>query len=163
MRQWRSQPRCALFYQVAIVVSKGDTVPAIFCEETLAALLARLNTLKAAPSMSGVGEARKWLAPLPAPSGWFLSMDEAHAFVDRMKRSQDVTATEVQNARELLGLSRAAFATRIGFGGNDNTRHKTIFEIENGKKRLNSERTRELRAVLAEFALISPKDGELDS
>lgn len=36
--------------------------------------------------------------------------------------------------RQQLGLTRAQFARALGYTGNDNTCHKQIWEMENGKK-----------------------------
>ncbi|MEP3635220.1 MAG: hypothetical protein ABJM82_16175 [Shimia thalassica] len=45
------------------------------------------------------------------------------------------------------------FAEAIGYAGNPNTRHKTIWEIENGEKSLRPDAVRALRALLADRSI----------
>jgi len=103
-----------------------------------------------------------WLQVLPAPSGWFGTADEARAHVKRTHQAAPILPDKiVQDAREQLGLSRAAFASRLDKGGNDNTRHKSIFEIEtealnksSGRARiLNPNAVERLKALMAEYEL----------
>jgi hypothetical protein len=67
----------------------------------------------------------------------------------------------VATARKALGMGRAQFATALGMGGNDNTRHKSIHDIEieainksSGRRRvLNPAAVGRLQALLAEKGL----------
>lgn len=147
---------------VAIVMSQAGAIPAVLMENTVAELVERLQGLQEAPDLKNADQARQWLQELPAPSGWFNTPKEARAHVRRIH--QDVPSLpgeEIRAAREALGLTREDFATRLGYGGNKNTRHKLIFEIENeatdrksGKLRvMNASATLRLRALMAEHGL----------
>lgn len=138
---------------VAIVYTGPDVIPGVFTDDDPEALRKVITGLPAAPNLPDVVSARLWLAGLPEPSGWFETAAEAFAHTERLKAQARATASEVVAARDNLGLSRAAFADRIGIGGNDNTRHKFIFEVEKGKKELSVAATRAMRALLAEDAL----------
>ncbi|MBU2941427.1 helix-turn-helix transcriptional regulator [Shimia thalassica] len=59
----------------------------------------------------------------------------------------------VSEARVALSMSRADFAEAIGYAGNPNTRHKTIWEIEKGEKSLRPDAVRALRALLADRSI----------
>ncbi|MEP3778559.1 MAG: helix-turn-helix transcriptional regulator [Shimia thalassica] len=59
----------------------------------------------------------------------------------------------VSEARDALSMSRADFAEAIGYAGNPNTRHKTIWEIEKGEKSLRPDAVRALRALLADRSI----------
>lgn len=135
---------------VAVVVSTAGAMPAIFSEPDDAALVARLGSVRDAPALDGPDGARAWLARMPWPSGWYASTDDALARIRQVTLVEPMTGAEVAAARSALGLSRAAFASAIGFGGNDNTRHKHVWQVERGDIQLSLEATRRLRAVLAE-------------
>jgi len=132
-------------------------------EETAAALIARKQVLTESPALQNEDTARLWLQELPAPSGWFSTADEARAHVKRTHQAAPILPGKmVQDAREQLGLSRALFASRLGMGGNDNTRHKSFFfEIEtealnksSGRPRvLNPNAVERLKALIAEHGL----------
>lgn len=147
---------------VAIIVSENDAIPAIFAEDTSRALLDALKRLSEAPALKTEHEARLWLQSLPAPSGWFGSTQEAKLHVQRIHQDVPILpGAEVARARQALGLGRAEFAKKLGIGGNDNTRHKTIFDIEreainksSGKPRvLNPNAVQRLKALMAENGL----------
>lgn len=147
---------------VAIVMSENEAIPAILSEATAADLVGALAGLKEAPSLGSEEAAREWLQGLPAPSGWFATVEEARAHVKRIHQPVPVLpGAVIQAAREALGLTRAEFASKLGIGGNPNTRHKTIFDIENeainnssGKPRvLNPNATERLKALMAESQL----------
>lgn len=65
---------------------------------------------------------------------------------------------ELRSIREALGMTRAEFAEALGFKGNDNTRHKQIFEMESGAKPIMSERARAARALAADKTLVGAVD-----
>ena len=111
-----------------------------------------------APDLQDVDAARAWLASLPGPSGWYETAGEAQAALARMQHEADMTPTQIAEARARLGLSGASFATAIDIGGNANTRHKRIFEIEIGKCLLNPTATRALRALLVAHDMRDKKD-----
>lgn len=147
---------------VAIIMSMQNRVPAIIQEDTALALVERLNTLEEANNLNGIHEAQEWLQTLPWPSGWFDTAKAAHDHVQRAHQGVEILSGEfIRKAREKLGMSRAAFADAIGMGGNANTRHKQIHEIENEKinpssgrpRVLNPNATLRLRALLAEHEL----------
>lgn len=138
---------------IAIVFADNDIMPSIWREKTEALLLESLKDIGFAPELLDVNSAREWLTTLPEPSGWFATAQEAANYIDRLKRENCATAKEVSSAREKLGLSRADFAEAIGIGGNSNTRHKTIYEIEKGKFLLSASASRRLRARLTKHAL----------
>ena len=133
---------------LAIVFTDNDIMPSIWSEDTDEILLQRLNRIVFAPELTDVNSAREWLVLLPKPSGWFATTQEAANYTARLKQEKRATAEDVTQAREKLGLSRADFAEAIGIGGNSNTRHKTIYDIEKGKFLLSSGASRSLRAVL---------------
>ena len=136
---------------IAIIIAPDNIVPAIVAEETPAALVTRLRGFVFAPGLPDEQAARLWLQTLPEPSGWFADVAEARAHLARAASgAQDMTGSEVAEAREVLGLTRAELASAIGFGGNDNTRHKHIWEVETGQRRLNPDATRRLRALVAQ-------------
>jgi DNA-binding XRE family transcriptional regulator len=140
---------------VAILISGGDIIPAILVEKNAETLLQTLNGLQAVPNLETIAEARVWLLEQPEPSGWFETMSEAHACLDRLNESPSFEAHEVAEARATLGMTRESFAEAVGYSGNSNTRHKTIFEMEKGRnskgveKRLNPNAARRLRGLLA--------------
>lgn len=139
---------------IAIVLSETDVIPAILVEADAHQLVAQLRALRATPAtVTDEETARVWLQTLPEPSGWFTGMAEANAHLDRMAREPDMTPAEIAAARESLGLTRVALAEAVGIGGNDNTRHKRMWEIEQGQARLNPTATRRLRALLARKAI----------
>jgi hypothetical protein len=147
---------------IAIVLSTQGAVPAILAEDTAEDLVARLAALKEAPEFKDQAEARLWLQGLPAPSGWFHTVEEAKAHVQRMQEPAPMLAgATVATARKALGMGRAQFATALGMGGNDNTRHKSIHDIEieainksSGRRRvLNPAAVGRLQALLAEKGL----------
>ena len=134
---------------IAIVVAPGEIIPAVLANDTEADLLATLRGLVFAPALANVQAAREWLLTLEEPSGWFGSGAEVTAYLDRFDRSADLTPQEIATARKALGLSLEALAEAVGIGGNDNTRSKRMWEIENGRAKLNPQATRKLRALLA--------------
>lgn len=147
---------------VAIVISRGDIIPAILYEESVVALVARLQSLAEAPALRSEQEARIWLQSLPEPSGWYDTPEEAKAHVVRLKQDAPILpGATVEKARKALGLSRFKFGEALGMGGNQNTINKSIAEIEGealhkttGKTRvLNPIATRRLFALLAEEGL----------
>ncbi|WP_299686650.1 hypothetical protein [uncultured Tateyamaria sp.] len=151
---------------VAIVMSNGSAIPAVLSENTESALLDALRNLSDAPALKTAHEARQWLQSLPAPSGWFGSPTEARAHVQRMHEPVPApSGDEVRHARESLSMSRADFATALGFGGNTNTRHKLMHDIEveavdrkSGRQRvLNAQATMRMRALLSDASIDAVK------
>lgn len=137
---------------VAIIVLEGQ-LPAIIQERTNAELINRLNELTDAPHMEDVSAARNWLQSLPFPSGWFLNAEIAKMHVRQGARPATMSPVELTTIRESLHLSRADFAERIGYKGNPNTRHKQIFELEQGIKPIMPEKARAARALFTENAV----------
>lgn len=116
---------------VALVFSRQDVIPAIIYEDTADLLVDRLRALKAAPELSDEQEARQWLQSLPMPSGWFSTIDEASAHVQRLNKDTEILpGAEVKAARQELGLTQAEFAQALGLGGNPDTRRRLIRAIE---------------------------------
>lgn len=147
---------------IAIVMSLQNAIPAILAEDTAQELVARLQGLQEAPELADEAAARIWLQSLPAPSGWFVSIEEAKAHVKRYHEAVPIIpGATIREAREALGMPRDAFAEALGIGGNPNTRHKTIFDIEreainksSGKPRvLNPSAVKRLQALMAERGL----------
>ncbi len=138
---------------VAIVIWDSDVIPAVLMEKTDSDLLASLRAMKHSPDISDVNAARAWLSTLPAPSGWYTDTAAAMAETARMRNDDRMTGEPVAVARNALGLSRAELAERIGYNGNSNTRHKTMFEVEKGDKSLSPQATRALRGLLAEHGI----------
>lgn len=141
---------------VAIALLPGGIIPGIFAADDAGELLATMRGLVGAPDLPDVVAARAWLLTLPEPSGWFSTIAEANAHLDRLQaEDQTMTGANVQAAREALGLGRAEFAETIGFTGNANTRNKTIWQIETGQdgKVLGPKPTRRLRALMAQRGL----------
>ncbi|MBT3142926.1 hypothetical protein KL867_17795 [Ruegeria litorea] len=152
---------------VAIVMSNHGAIPAVLMEDTAAALIKRLQSLEGTPELKTDDQARQWLQEQPHPSGWFSTPSEARAHVKRTHEATPVlSGEEVSTARKALGMSREEFATALGYGGNSNTRHKLIFEIENeatdrkSKKLriMNASATLRLRSLMAEHGLDEPAD-----
>lgn len=147
---------------VAIIMPQEGAIPALLMEDTAIDLVKALAGLSEAPPLEGEDAARIWIQGLPAPSGWFNTLAEASAHVKRIHQPPPIlSGRAVQEAREALGMSRAVFASALGMGGNDNTRHKSIFDIENealnkssGKPRiLNPSAVARLKALMAENQL----------
>lgn len=138
---------------IAIVFTGADVVPGIFKRDTDAGLLMDLAGIKGAPIIADIVAAKEWLVSLPEPSGWFDTVAEALAHTERLKHEARAGGDEVRAARDALGKSRADFATLVGVGGNDNTRHKYMFEVEKGTKQLSVQATRSMRAILAQAGL----------
>jgi len=138
---------------VAIVLSQEGRIPAIFSETSDAALLDALRSVVDAPPLGGVNDAKEWLAQMPEPSGWFDTARLALLHTERLKASARAGGDEVREARSRLGVGRAEFASAIGIGGNSNTQHKFIYEVERGAKDLSAPATRAMRALLAEAEL----------
>lgn len=76
---------------VAVAVF-SDTIPGIWVEDSDSALLERLKDLPAAPELTTLGSAQKWLATLPAPSGWYDSISQAKAATDQMRARREGTS-----------------------------------------------------------------------
>lgn len=138
---------------VAIVMSKSDVIPAILSQDAPEKLLAAINALTESPALQTEADARNWLNTLPMPSGWYATPEDALTAARRLRQSERLGGAVVAEARAALGLSRADFAEAIGYGGNSNTRHKTIFEVEKGLKTLSDAASRALRALMAEHGL----------
>jgi len=136
-----------------IIIIREDVIPAILMEETESKMLNALNGLADTPHLASIQDAKEWLAQFQQPSGWYDSPALAKAEIARLKDGERLSGVFVREARELLGLSRAAFATAIGYGGNDNTRHKTMFQVEGGEKSLSPQASRILRGLLAKKSL----------
>lgn len=147
---------------VAIVMSQEGAIPAIIMQDTATDLVKDLAGLVEAPALQDENAARIWLQSMPAPSGWFNTVEEARAHVQRIHQAANpLPGALIQEARKALNMGRAEFATALGYGGNDNTRHKAIFEIENdainkssGRPRvLNPNAIERLKALMAEHGL----------
>ena len=152
---------------VAIVISRNDVIPALHFETSVVALVQRLQSHVEAPELASEQDARLWLLSLPQPSGWFETIAEAKAYAERLKESVPILSGEtVRAARLALGFGPAEFAEQLGYGGSQNTRNKSIWQIEtsqvdkkSGKLRvLNAEATRRLRGLLAEKAIAEAQD-----
>lgn len=141
--------------KIAIVYAPEAALPSIFYGKTMSAILDQLRGIAFAPELPDEIAARRWLAALPEPSGLFLSTEEAAGHLARIREARDpgLAPDDVAKVRETLRLSRAAFAEAIGFGGNANTRHKLIWEIENGKKPISAAMATKIRALASEGAL----------
>jgi len=143
---------------IAIIVFEDGTIPAILQAGNEQDLFADMRGLSAVPPLADVAAARVWLAGLKDPSGWYESPDEARAAVARMRLKEERLSGDpvaqaraaLCKARGLTTLSRAKFAGELGYNGNENTRHKLIFDVENGKKNLSPEASRALRSLLLE-------------
>lgn len=141
---------------IAIALLPGGIIPGIFAADDPDALLATLRGLVGAPGLPDVAAARAWLLTLPEPSGWFDTLAEANAHLDRLQSEEaPMTGDEVLAARKALGMGRAEFAAAIGHEGNQNTRNKMVWEVETGQngKLLGPKSTRRLRALLAQRGL----------
>lgn len=141
---------------IAIVVQTDGTIPAVLEEATEPQLLDRLRGLARAPALASIGDAREWLAALPPPSGWFLSTAEAQAHVERFRREEEMAPTELAAIRDRVGMTRVQFAQALGYTGNDNTCHKQVWEMEQGKKPISAAKARIARALLAATAMAAP-------
>lgn len=141
--------------KLAILFTNQNAMPSIFHAEAMSDLLDQLRAVRGAPDLPDEAAAREWLATLHEPSGLFLSMAEAKAHLARVReaRSADLTPEDVQGIRDELKMSRADFADAIGFGGNTNTRHKLIWEVENGRKPITQVMASKIRALAAEGRL----------
>ena len=144
---------------IAIVFSNNGAIPAVLQENSSKALVEALNGLAEAPALNNEEAARVWLKSLAMPSGWFASIAEARAELDRWKEeTPPLTKDQVKDARLALGLSQAAFAVAIGIGGNPDTQRRFITAVEKGEiqkksgtaRVLSVDATRRLRALMAE-------------
>ena len=134
---------------IAIVMSRGNIIPAIIRQDTNSCLIDALNGLSECPGVTSVITAKEWLMPLPEPSGCYEHINEAKAAVQRLKRDQEVMSRkEVSDAQKLLGLSNAEMAELLDIGGNQNTKKTEVDKIKTGRRSLGPERTRKLQAVL---------------
>ncbi|WP_406644712.1 hypothetical protein QEZ52_12625 [Aliisedimentitalea scapharcae] len=94
---------------IAIVTSLLHPIPAILAEDTGRGLIARLQGLHKAPELTDEHSARIWLQSLPAPSGWFVSIEEAKAHVKRCHQgAPTIPGATIREAREALGMARDA-------------------------------------------------------
>ncbi|MEM8554777.1 MAG: hypothetical protein AAGF71_08110 [Pseudomonadota bacterium] len=105
------------------------------------------------PELISEVQARLWLLDLPLPSGWYYNHDEAHARLQQIKRNDPMEGGELAAIRSQVAQTRAEFALAIGFKGSANTRHKQIWEMENGRKPIMPERARAARMLLATVRL----------
>lgn len=138
---------------VAIAVFDDGTIPAVLSRDDAGALVRALHALRPAPVLPDEGAARRWLAGLPPPSGWFEDAAEARAHLARLRADEAMPPAELAAIRGTLGLSRAAFGAAIGYQGNDNTRHKQVWEMEQGDKPIPAAKARAARALAAEAKL----------
>jgi DNA-binding transcriptional regulator YiaG len=138
---------------VAIAVFDDGTIPAILAEDDAGALVRALRALRPAPSLSDEAAARLWLAGLPPPSGWFADSAEARAHLAAIRAEEAMPPAELAAIRAALGLTRAAFGAAIGYQGNDNTRHKQVWEMERGEKPIPAAKARAARALAASARL----------
>ena len=148
---------------VAIAVLPDGVIPAIYSEQSDDHLLAKLKQIKDAPALASIADAKKWLAGLPEPSGYFENAELAKLYTDRMREEVQFHGDVIVSAREALGtpekpLARARFGEMIGIGGKDNTRHKTVHDAERGKIKLSKQASRQMLAVLAEHELLKVLD-----
>jgi hypothetical protein len=135
---------------IAIVYRAGGAIPAILSEASDELLAARIATLPNTPSAASVPAVREWLATLPEPSGWFATIGEAQAHMARLRDDgPTMSGDELRRIRESLDMGRAEFGAALGFAGNENTRHKQVFEMEAGTKPIMPERARRARALYA--------------
>lgn len=141
---------------IAIVVQSDGTIPAVIQEPTEQRLLDQLRWIARAHALGSISDAREWLAALPPPSGWFLSLAEAQAHVARFQRDEVMPPAELAAIRAQVGMTRVAFAKAIGYTGNDNTCHKQVWEMEEGRKPVSATKARMARALLASVALTAP-------
>lgn len=142
---------------VAIVISTDEVIPAVIEESSESALLSRLRSLTNAPHLDNAATAKEWLFSLPQPSGWYDTPAAALAYLRRAQQDEPaLSGDDVKRARETLGLARNEFAARLGFGGNDQTRHSAIFKIEKGERPIGTTAAQRLRALLAEHKI--PQD-----
>lgn len=135
---------------IAIIFRADGTIPAILSERSDDLLAARVASLSGAPQGASIAETRTWLFSLPEPSGWFASTEEAQAHMARLREDGPaMSGDELRRIRDSLDMGRAEFGTALGFNGNDNTRHKQVFEMEAGAKPIMPERARRARALYA--------------
>lgn len=143
---------------VAIIVT-DDSIPAIIERDDDAQLLAALGALAVTPEFFDLAHARRWLAGLAAPSGYFESRADALAAAQAAKARATappapLTPERIRDARKKVGLSRVAFGEAIGFKGNANTINKAIHQIEtDAKKTLSKDKQAALFALMAEHEL----------
>ena len=139
---------------IAIVMSRGDIVPAVIHQDTSGGLIDALNELSECPGINSEIAAKEWLMQLPEPSGWYNHINEARAAIQRLKRDQEVMSPkEVADAQKHLGLSNAEMADLLGIGGNPNTKKTEVDKLKTGRKKMGPERTRKLQAILSEYSL----------
>ena len=139
---------------IAIVISRGNVIPAIIHQDTSGGLIDALNGMSECPGVNSEIEAKEWLMQLPEPSGWYSQINEARAVIQRLKRDQEVMSPkEVSDAQKHLGLSNAEMAELLGIGGNPNTKKTEVNKIKTCRRSLGPERTRKLQAILSEFSL----------
>ena len=112
---------------IAIVMSRGNVVPAIIHQETIGGLIDALNGLSECPEVNSEIAAKEWLMQLPELSGWYNHINEARAAIQRLKRDQEVMSPkEVSDAQKHLGLSNSEMAELLGIGGNPNTKKTEV-------------------------------------
>jgi len=139
---------------IAIVMSRGNVVPAIIHQKTIGGLIDALNGLSECPGVNSEIAAKEWLMQLPEPSGWYNHMNETRAAIQRLKRDKDVMSPkEVSDAQKHLGLTNAEMAELLGIGGNPNTKKTEVDKLKTGRKKMGPERTRKLQAILSEYSL----------
>ncbi len=139
---------------IAVAFQNSGAMPVLFGDKNMDVVIDMLSSLKDAPDLPDETAAREWLATLPYPSGLFLSEAEAEAYITREKNvAAFVTADDLAEIRSKLKMTRQHFGSELGYGGNSNTRHKFIYELETGKKPITKKISRSVRVLASRHAL----------
>jgi DNA-binding transcriptional regulator YiaG len=141
---------------VAIIIKPG-AVPAALFRASENQLVQDVAAIAGRPLLT-VSETRQFLANMPAPSGWFDTLEDAASAAERQRSVPAMAPGELAQIRAAIGLSRADFARAIGYHGNSNTGHKQVFEMENGKKPISAEKAAAARALAALRAIDNARD-----
>jgi len=144
---------------VAIVVT-NDVIPAIYIEQNEGALLRKVNLHLGLPADTSKELMMSLLSGRPRPTGWYLSLKDAHAEISKTANPNrraylPLQPNDINRARVRLGLTRVNFGRALGINGNDNTVNKAVYEIETDMtKTLTREKQETLFALLAEYELL---------
>lgn len=134
---------------IAVIIDpKNRHIPAILKEDTPEELVGAMRRIVTVPeSVDCVTAARVWLAGLPHPSGWFETLAEAEAYLQRgAEACEPMSGEELRKIREIMNLSQDAFGRAVGF--QDKHVQKQVSSMETGDKPIMEHTARRARELV---------------
>ena len=122
-----------------------------------------MNNLAITPDGLSLEGIKDWLLTQPRPSGWYATraaaIEESARTANPEKREVFMlTPKSVRAARQALGMTKVQFGKALGFGGNQNTVNKAVYDIEHKKdKPLRRDKQEILFGLMAAHGLIPEK------